>query len=230
MGKQLVEFYERAYKLGGYPAKVELARLTKVPSSQAEEIADTPYLLTQFENALRGIRKTDTGNHGSQKSNLSLSMARLKLDVLKKGLTAAQVAQKITEAATKALGLERSSIWQYDPDKGSIACLDLYSTKDRNHSRGVELFAKDFPIYFKAIKTEKTILADDAHRDPRTSEFSSVYLAPLGINSMLDIPIWRRGKFFGVLCNEHTGNPRKWSAEEEDFGYSAAALYGLVLD
>jgi GAF domain-containing protein len=157
-------------------------------------------------------------------------MARVKIDVLRNRLPASEAGRRITEAATKALGVERSSIWAFNHDQSSIKCIDLYSTKDRAHTPGVELFAKDFPTYFAAIVTERTILADNAHKDPRTREFSAPYLTPLGINSMLDVPIWRRGRIYGVLCNEHTGPAREWDSEEEDFGYAAGSLFGLVLD
>ena len=74
---------------------------------------------------------------------------------------------------------------------------------------GVELFAKDFPGYFRALREERSIAAHDAHKDPRTKEFSD-YLAPLGINSMLDAPIYVGGKMIGVVCNEHIGPKRTW--------------------
>ena len=42
-------------------------------------------------------------------------------------------------------------------------------------------------------------------RDARTSCFSAVHLEPLGIGSMLDVPIWVQGTMAGVICHEHIG-------------------------
>jgi hypothetical protein len=39
---------------------------------------------------------------------------------------------------------------------------------------------------------------------------------------MLDIPVWLEGRLAGVLCHEHVGAMRSWSAEEEDFATSVS--------
>ena len=47
---------------------------------------------------------------------------------------------------------------------------------------------------------------------------------------MLDAPVWVGGKVVGVLCHEHTGPPRDWSAEEIDFVSALAAMVSLALE
>jgi PAS domain S-box-containing protein len=56
------------------------------------------------------------------------------------------------------------------------------------------------------------------------------YLKPLGISSMLDAPVWVSGKVVGVLCHEHTGPARDWSAEEIDFVSVLASMVSLALE
>jgi GAF domain-containing protein len=209
---------------------VELARLAKVPSTQAEVMADSAALIKQFDEAMTQIRASGDAHAMAGDVNLGAIMARVKLDVLRNRLPAQEAGRRITEAATRALGIERCSIWAFNDLQTAIKCVDLYSSKTKNHATGTELWARDFPTYFDAIRTERTILAHDAHRDPRTAEFSTPYLTPLGINALLDVPIWRRGKIYGVLCHEHTGRARQWSPDEEDFAYAAGSLFGLVLD
>jgi PAS domain S-box-containing protein len=70
----------------------------------------------------------------------------------------------------------------------------------------------------------------DAVSDPATHEFAADYLLPLGIASMLDIPVWRRGEMVGVVCHEHVGSRREWSIEEQDFAASVADLVSLALE
>ena len=56
------------------------------------------------------------------------------------------------------------------------------------------------------------------------------YLNPLGITSLLDVPVWVRGEVVGVICHEHIGPAREWSAEEIDFASSLAAMISLALE
>ena len=123
--------------------------------------------------------------------------------------------REITEAACEILALARSSVWVYGPDQRSIRCLDLFVAAEATHDAGTELFAADFPGYFEALKSERSIAAADAHTDPRTREFSVPYLAPLGIGAMLDAPIRVGGRMIGVLCNEHVGQARPFTVLEE---------------
>lgn len=136
--------------------------------------------------------------------------------------------KRVTEAAAKTLGVARASIWLYDATKTRIDCADLFESAEQRHSSGLSLEAKDFPTYFEALLAERTIAAHDAHTDPRTACFSEPYLRPLGIQSMLDVPIWVHGEMVGVLCNEHIGSPREWTADEENFAYLVANFVALA--
>ena len=86
------------------------------------------------------------------------------------------------------------------------------------------------PRYFEALQSERAIRAHDARTDTRTSEFRDGYLVPLGITSMLDAPVFLRGKMVGVVCHEHTGRPRRWKLHEELLAGSFADFVALVLE
>ena len=138
--------------------------------------------------------------------------------------------KEITEAATEALGCERSSVWFYTADNQSILSMDLFQKTQTLHSSGAELFAKDFPSYFKYLSEERVLGADNAHTDPSTHEFSKIYLTPLNINSMLDAPIRLHGKMVGVICNETVGEFRNWTQEELNFSASLADLISRAIE
>lgn len=138
--------------------------------------------------------------------------------------------RQMTEATTQSLDVERSSVWLYDADHTSIQCVELFLRTERAHESGVQLFAKDFPAYFDALREERTIAAHDAHTDPRTACFSESYLTPLGINSMLDAPIRVGGRMIGVVCNEHVGPARTWTVEDEQFAGSIADFVALAIE
>ncbi|MBW4678955.1 MAG: PAS domain S-box protein [Microcoleus vaginatus WJT46-NPBG5] len=138
--------------------------------------------------------------------------------------------QEITQIAAQTLELERVSVWFYNDDHSKIKCTDLYELTQHQHSSGQELAATDFPNYFQAIKADRTIAADDAHTDPRTQEFSECYLKPLGIASMLDVPIRVGGRTVGVLCHEHIGTARRWALEEQNFANYLAYMASLAME
>ncbi len=140
------------------------------------------------------------------------------------------LAKELTKATAGALGVERVSVWLFDDQQTKIDCIDLFQASTQQHSSGIELFAKDFPIYFHTLRSERVINADDAQSDPRTSEFTDSYLAPLDIQSMLDAPIILEGKTVGVLCLENTGSVKRWAIEEQHFAASIADLLSLTLE
>ena len=140
------------------------------------------------------------------------------------------IAQELTKATAWAVDIERSSIWLFDEHKTKIDCIDLYQAGIQQHSAGIGLYAKDFPTYFKTLKSDRVIDANDAQTDPRTCEFTGTYLAPLDIRSMLDAPILLDGETVGVLCLEHTGSIKQWALEEVHFAASIADLFSRTLE
>jgi signal transduction histidine kinase/ActR/RegA family two-component response regulator len=138
--------------------------------------------------------------------------------------------RQLSEAAARALDVERVSLWLYDEGRTRIECTELYEKSRGRHTRGDRLTAADYPSYFAALDEERIIAAHEAHTDARTREFSASYLTPLGIVSMLDAPIRVEGHMIGVLCHEHTGAPRHWTPDEESFAASLADLVALTLE
>lgn len=136
----------------------------------------------------------------------------------------------ITEMAARTLDVERCSVWLLSGDRSEIVCFDLYERTARRHSAGARLGARQFPVYFAALEQDRAIAAHDAHADPRTSEFSAAYLAPLGISSMLDSPVRVGGRCVGVVCHEHVGPPRRWTMEEQHFADCMTNLVSVAIE
>jgi PAS domain S-box-containing protein len=136
----------------------------------------------------------------------------------------------ITELASETLDVSRVSVWFYDEGRTKVTCADLYEKETGRHSSGKELKATDYPDYFRALKEERAIAADDAATDPRTREFNEGYLQPLNIQSMLDAPIRGSGRTVGVICHEDIGRRRAWLPDEQSFAGSMADLVALSLE
>ncbi len=132
----------------------------------------------------------------------------------------------VEELAT-ALRVARVSVWLYNADRTEIACVGLVDHGSYTDRR-IVLTANDYPRYFTAIRESRLVNAGDARHDPRTAEFTTDYLTPLGITSMLDVALLVAGEPIGVLCAEHVGPARGWSEAEADLMTSAAALLAIA--
>jgi signal transduction histidine kinase len=128
------------------------------------------------------------------------------------------------------LGIARVSYWTLDREKTTLTCDLLAVREPPSFERGTQLSAAAFPRYFEALRECRSIVAHDVSVDTRTLEFLEAYFRPLGITSMLDIPVWHAGKLCGVLCHEHVGEPRHWTANEQDFAGSVADMIATALE
>lgn len=142
-----------------------------------------------------------------------------------------QAFRAITEVAGRVLAVERTSIWLFREGRSAIQLADLYEAANGRHTADSVLQADQFPAYFKALEEEEYVIAaHDAHYDPRTREFSSAYLTPLGIGAMLNAPIRHKGKVVGVLSHESLGMSRTWTGDELTIAVSFATMTTLAME
>ncbi|MFO8068149.1 MAG: PAS domain S-box protein, partial [Bacteroidales bacterium] len=131
----------------------------------------------------------------------------------------------LSEAASKTIKVDRVGIWLLSEDNTKLECIDLFEYSKQKHSRGLILYAENYPNYFKTLKREAIVSASNAIKDKSTSEFAEEYLIPNGISSMLDAILFDEKGIAGVVCFEHVGKPRKWTTDEEYFANIIAALF-----
>lgn len=136
----------------------------------------------------------------------------------------------LTESGAVTLETARVSVWRYAVDQSTLECRNLYDASARQHTAGQQLTARDYPVYFRTLSEGGIVAVDDACADPRTQEFVESYFRPLGIGAMLDVPLYIGGKVVGVLCHEHVGTARKWTADEKTFAVAMANLVSLNLE
>jgi PAS domain S-box-containing protein len=141
--------------------------------------------------------------------------------------------QKICSLSAATLDVARVSYWSLQENDSAIACEVLYLGNTESFDeqfKGARLGFSDCPAYFEALAAKRPIVADRVLRHPATNGLAENYLKPLGISSMLDAPVWVCGEVVGVLCHEHIGPARPWSAEEIDFVSALAAMVSLALE
>jgi PAS domain S-box-containing protein len=138
--------------------------------------------------------------------------------------------ETIVRVDARTLGVQRVSVWLFDAEGTELLCRTLHAGEGAAEGGVTCLKAEALPDYFRALHQRRAIAADDAAADPATHEFADSYLIPLGITSMLDVPIWRDGSMVGVVCHEHIGRKRSWTVEEQDFAASIADMVTLALE
>jgi PAS domain S-box-containing protein len=133
----------------------------------------------------------------------------------------------LTKEVTNTIETDRCSIWLYNQNKTSIICQQLYVKSEDKWYDNIELFENDFKPYFDYLKIDPIIVANNAETHDATSCFTDGYLKPLGIKSMLDVPIIHKGKIIGVICIESL-TLRKWDRIEINFAQLLSSLYSFA--
>ncbi len=159
-----------------------------------------------------------------------LIMDTAKSDYLNEG-ELERVYDEITVTVAHGIHVQRVGVWLYNDDQTELVCAKLYEERDeKRHSSGMVLSAGDYPLYFEALRSDRSIAANNAHTHYATREFSGSYLTPLGISSMLDAAINIGGRVVGVLCSENVGPVRQWAPEEIAFVNSMADFLSLAME
>jgi PAS domain S-box-containing protein len=130
----------------------------------------------------------------------------------------------LTKEVIDSIGADRCSIWLYNKDKTSIICEQLYVKSEDTWYQDIELHKKDFEPYFLSLLANPIIIANNAEAHSATSCFTEGYLKPLGVKSMLDVPIIYKGETIGVICIESL-SLREWDKSEVDFAQLLSSLY-----
>lgn len=140
---------------------------------------------------------------------------------------------EILRESAATLRVERASFWVLSDDRREIVCRLMFLHSEDAFAAGageLRLTADDFPEYFEAIGSRQSLAVDDAREHPATRAFTPGYLEPNGIGALLDATVWIHGKPLGVVCHEHVGGSRTWTAEEVDFTSSIATMISLALE
>jgi len=166
---------------------------------------------------------------GARTVDFGRVLARLARSTVMEDGDLSSVLRAIAEAAAAALQVERVNIWMFDRARTRVRCIQAYERGATQHTQGEEILASVAPSYFAALAELRTVAAFDALNDPRTRELGH-YLEPRGITTLLDAPLYQGGQLSGVVCHEHVGPTRQWSAAEQVFAGSVGDLVSLAME
>jgi signal transduction histidine kinase/HAMP domain-containing protein len=136
----------------------------------------------------------------------------------------------ITEKAANALAVERVSIWLYNSNRTKLQCVDLYESSQNKHSAGLERNRADYPVYFQALASARTMTVSDTRKDPRVQEFWDDLLEPKNIVALIDAPILAGAEVVGMVFHEQVKTPRQWELSEQNFVGAIADFVALTLE
>lgn len=135
---------------------------------------------------------------------------------------------RLLQVLSVTLDVDQVGFWMFDEEHDAIRCTHLYQRTPSSDTTPPLLKQAEYPRYFAAVERQLVIDAHNAVSDPRTAELESSYLRPLGITSMLDVPVRAFGRFIGILCHEHKHGPRHWTAEDQHFASAVATQVALA--
>lgn len=187
----------------------------------------THIIATQTDITARKLEQEETINRTRQL--LLNKEALLKLAKSKHSTLEAAYCSLLETTAT-TLSIARVSIWTYNQDHTALLCQGSYHAGEYYDDKDLQLNVDDYPDYFNALKETSSMLVNDVVKDRRTCELVENYSIPLGISSMMDIPIRSGGEDIGVLCHEHTGPKRAWSEEDESFAITIGEMCAIAIE
>jgi formate hydrogenlyase transcriptional activator len=219
---------------GGAPALIELDILRPDLSSRRLEVS-LSRLAGNNSQTLVAIARDVSERHllDEERRRADFQTLQFQVALLELGRSESSNLEEflthVTALSAATLDVARVSVWVYSETYAEIRCAHLFDREQGLHESGAVLEVDRYPRHFGALKDFRTIAACDARNDPQTAELTD-YLGARGTVSVLDVPIRREGKPIGVLCYEHTGQPRRWKLDEQNFAASLADLTALALE
>jgi GAF domain-containing protein len=150
-------------------------------------------------------------------------------DALREGSVAALV-REVTESVAITLDVDRVSVWIAGDTEGVFEGFDRYERVARRHEVVAPLPVKDVPRFIAALQGASVVAVQDARTDHRADDLVVQGVTAAGTRSILTAPITRRGAVEGVVCVERSGEPRRWSLDDEHFVVTLTDVLSLALD
>jgi PAS domain S-box-containing protein len=134
----------------------------------------------------------------------------------------------IAAAAADTLGVERANVWRLSASGRELRCLASVDLGADHPSLEPVLVVEQYPRFFRALGAGRIVDVSDVRADQRTSELAQGRWTPLGIQASLSAPVHRRGQVVGLVCHDHRGGKRAWTADEVTFAGQIADLVAQV--
>lgn len=136
---------------------------------------------------------------------------------------------RVVQVAARYMGVGRVGIWRLQAGQQVLDCVCQFDSRIGLTRPTLSLKGGQFPGFFAELLNNRAMAVGDALHDAATAELVDSYLKPLQVASLLDAPIWLDGKMVGVVCHEHSGDPRDWRDEDIAFAGSMSDFAAMAL-
>ncbi|WP_153722704.1 sensor domain-containing phosphodiesterase [Sporosarcina cascadiensis] len=125
---------------------------------------------------------------------------------------------------------QRVSIWLFNEDRTRLLPQNAYNEETKEHYIDRDFCIEEFPLYFEAIQSQRTLAADDVGSCPATKEIAEKYFkSPDQFASLLDACIILGSGIGGLLCCE-SRERREWNSFDRMVVSSIADMLSFLFD
>ena len=129
---------------------------------------------------------------------------------------------RLLENAARTMNVSGAGIWLAGGHGEFLSCAARYDRAGQRHSAGGELRRSEFPVFFIAAESQDVIRVRDAASDPRAPQLPPFDEDALRPEALLITPVFSAGGLAAAMIYEHTGGPRTWTIDEENFAIALA--------
>ncbi|MBK7183029.1 MAG: GAF domain-containing protein [Bacteroidetes bacterium] len=137
---------------------------------------------------------------------------------------------EIISTASAAIKTQRVNAWIFVNNFSEIKCIGNYDLLNPSLELSPNLTQKDLPNYFKLLTSREIVITNDTFKNKQAAELLDIYLKPLDVHSLMDIPIHIGGELVGLVCFENTKTARNWTEREQKFGLVIAQMISLAIE
>jgi two-component sensor histidine kinase len=138
--------------------------------------------------------------------------------------------QEILKESAHVLNCERANAWTFNKKGDTLFSMNSFQASSEEFVIEKKLLAQHLPLYFNYLKKGEIIVSNNAELEKINQELLDLYIRPLRITSMIDVPIRSEGNMIGLICFEHVAKSHTWTLEEQKFSQSVAQLLSLALE
>ena len=141
--------------------------------------------------------------------------------------------ERIIKDTAKITNTERVSIWVFDKTKTNLTSECIFELSTSSFLASSTIHKEDFPDFFRRYADLiylKSLIINDVENDPFTADFLNGFIKPMGISSLMVVPITRDNELFGAVTLSHVGEKRKWTQEENVFVTSICNILSIYYE
>ena len=132
---------------------------------------------------------------------------------------------------SKRIRIERISAWLFNAEKSVMVSIGEYDSRTSEFSQNSTLPYTKYRKYIDHLHDNKILISSNVMTDSRLDELVIPYSEPIGVISLMDVPLRMHGELIGVMCFEKTGNvERDFSDEDQFFALSISNVFSSVLE